>query len=124
MTERKRPEPEVLYGEPLSFWRSCSWWPEGREARVNGGYAGHDFELTVNVEGYEDDEKLPQAVTQVLEALLPDDWKVDDRGTRIEVHPTGTFAGGYTNFDVTLLRACLDAMGLKSHGTPKAALPR
>lgn len=111
-------------GEPLSFWRSCSWWPEGREARVRGGYAGHDHELTVNIEGYEyPGPEIPDEFVKIIAAIMPDAWVIDNRGTRIECHPSGRRYGGYLASDVSLLKAALFGLGLAPQGSPRPAGP-
>lgn len=89
----------ALAGMTLDEWRACEWWPNGKDARVEAGPVGHESELVVNIgelgeyDGWRN--PLPRPVAEVFAALLPDVWKVQDRGSRIEVHPTGLLYGGF-----------------------------
>lgn len=100
----------VVGGEPLRWWKTCPWWPVGRAHRIHVGAAGHDRELVLNIDGYDWDEPIPTLVVDALRVLLPDDWKVDSRGSRIECHPSGHFAGGFVGPDVDLLDAAASAL--------------
>lgn len=75
----------------LEEYKSYEWWPLGREATVLYGVAGHEREFTVSIAGYsyyEDEEPIPQAVAEELALLLPGMY-LENRGSRIEVHPSG-----------------------------------
>jgi hypothetical protein len=48
-----------------------------------------------------------------FEELLPETWKVESRGTRIEVHPAGHYNGGWDAFDVNAVTDVLREMGLR-----------
>ena len=75
----------------LSEYKGYSWWPTGREATVRYGTAGHEHEFTVSIDGYsyyEDEEPIPNDVAEELQRLLPG-MRVENRGSRIEVHPSG-----------------------------------
>jgi hypothetical protein len=112
MTDKRKDTDYEYLGEPLSFWRSCSWWPpENTKATVTAGVPGHERELVVNLEGYDLDNRIPTAVFDILVDIMPQDWKFEYRGSRIECHPTGVFAGGFTQFDCDLLKASLFGLG-------------
>jgi hypothetical protein len=90
-------------------WLTMSWWPLGREATVMPGPVGHEQEIVVNIDGYDWDHHIPSFVVEVFAAQLPESWKVESRSTRIEVHPSGRFAGGYHEDDVhAVIRALLE----------------
>lgn len=98
----------------LDEWRAWPWWPEGNEARVTAGFAGHEREIVVVIDPYTlGGENIPDLVVEAFKAQLPGSWFVEDRGTRIEVHPTGRFAGGFTDADVQTVAAALPALGLQ-----------
>jgi hypothetical protein len=99
----------------VEFWRSLPWWPEGRAARVHAGLVGHDREIVVNIDGYgygREEEFIPVDVSEVLKTLLPEGWMSENRGTRIEIHPSGHFAGGYSDGDVEEIKRALGELGL------------
>jgi hypothetical protein len=106
---------EVIIGEvPLSEWRQMPWWPNDEEARIHAGQAGHDREIVLNVGNlgtYTWNDPIPDIIVMAVKASLPDSWQVDDRGTRIEIHPTGRFAGGFTLADVELVKSILPSLG-------------
>lgn len=102
----------TYYGEPLSELKTLNWWPGGRDARVTAGFAGHDYEIVVNIDGYDSKEYIPAPVVSIFTASLPESWKVESRGTRIEVHPSGRFAGGYAPDDLPVVVDALKQMGL------------
>lgn len=104
-----------VWGIPLSEWRELQWWPEGHEAQILPGIAGHESEVCVNIDGYSysvGDEPIPAQVFDVFKALLPDSWKVDNRGSRFEVHPSGRYNGGYDDLDIQAINSALRQMGL------------
>lgn len=102
-------------GLPLAEWRSMPWWPNGIRRRIDPGPPGHEREIVINLgdSRYTWDDPIPQIVVDVLTGLLPEGWTVDNRGTRIEVHPTGR---RYQGFDATtdvpeIARALREAFG-------------
>ena len=99
--------------ELLAQFMEAEWWPYGREATIMAGYAGHDREIVVNIEGYpfSANRYIPDQVVEGLALHLPG-WKVENRSTRIECHPTGHFAGGYKPEDITTLQEALPKLGL------------
>lgn len=101
----------ISSGLTLAEWREMPWWPNGTDARVAAGYTGHDQEITVNFEAYSFGECIPGPVGDVLSAALPEHWSVDNRDTRIEVHPSGRFAGGYTAEDIEVVNRALTTLG-------------
>lgn len=98
-------------GLSLSEWREMPWWPNGMEARLNAGYAGHDREIVLVLDGYDYREMIPEVVADVIQELLPEGWMVENRGTRLEAHPSGHFAGGYSETDLPLARQALRSAG-------------
>jgi hypothetical protein len=101
------------YEIAIEEWRAMSWWPEGREASIYAGLTGHEGEIVVNIDGYDWDKPIPWGVVEVFEELLPETWKVESRGTRIEVHPAGHYNGGWDAFDVNAVTDVLREMGLR-----------
>lgn len=96
----------TFYGDPLSEWQEVDWWPTGREHQIHAGSAGHERELVLNIDGYgwgSTEETIPTLVVEALATLLPQSWKVESRGTRIECHPTGRLFNGFTNADIEIL---------------------
>ena len=103
------------YGDmTLAEWREMPWWPNGRGASIMAGFAGHDREIVVNIDGYDHpfERAIPQHFVAVLKGELPDHWFVESRSTRIEVHPSGAFAGGYDPADIETTKAALERVGL------------
>jgi hypothetical protein len=98
-------------GLSLEEWQEMPWWPRGATTRVGAGYAGHDREIVVNFDDFWNEKLIPDPVFDVLAATLPGTWKVESRGTRIEVHPSGRFNGGYTDTDIELTEHTLTALG-------------
>lgn len=98
-------------GFSLAEWQEMSWWPRQTEARVNAGYAGHAREIVAILDAYDYKEMIPEVVAEVLSALLPAGWKVENRGTRLELHPSGHYNGGYTEADVQSAREALSTAG-------------
>jgi hypothetical protein len=88
---------------------------DGRTALVAAGYAGHDREITVNVDGWDHPfrRQVPDEFEKAVRALLPPGWKIENRSTRLEVHPSGHFAGGYAPEDVRLTANALRRLGLE-----------
>lgn len=98
----------------LDEFMDVPWWPRDREARVTEGPGGHEKELVLNIDGYDHNEFIPEDVVDVLRNLLPPTWYVESRGTRIEIHPSGVFAGGFTPVkDKALIEIALARMGLR-----------
>ena len=95
--------------EELAEFKSYDWWPS--EARINAGFAGHDREIVVNVDDYDWRDPIPDLVVEALSDQLPD-WMIENRGTRIECHPTGHFAGGFEPEHIPQVITALDAIGL------------
>jgi len=113
-------EDEVVAGMTLSEWLSMPWWPHGCEAQVMPGPGGHDREIVVNFgdaafdggdPGLNFRSRILGPVFDALVAALPREWSIDNRGTRIEVHPSGRFAGGFTADDVEIVRAATLKLG-------------
>ena len=99
--------------ELLEEFMRAVWWPRGREVTISAGFAGHDREIVVNIDGYDHpfERPVPEQVSEGLAYHLPG-WKIENRGTRIECHPSGGFAGGYKPEDVTTLAEALPKLGL------------
>lgn len=105
-----------FWGEPLRYWRELPWWPEGQAADVQLGPPGHDREIVVSFAGYytsEEGNHVPDLVVEMFTQLLPDSWKVESRGSRIEVHPSGHFAGGFHADDTPTVLRALTEVGFK-----------
>lgn len=90
---------------------------EQTTAMIRPGWTGHDREIVVNlgyrasgsteVEEYSHDFPIPRMVETQIVNSLPDTWKIENRGSRIEIHPSGHFAGGFTEHDVFTVYAAL-----------------
>lgn len=95
-------------------WLDMPWWPLGREARIHAGAVGHDREIVVNIDDYDHPftSPIPDLFVEVFAAQLPDSWKVESRSTRIEIHPSGHFAGGFNADDVAAVARALNELGL------------
>lgn len=110
----------LFLGAEMDTWRLFTWWPTGK-ATIHAGQPGHEREIVVNFDAYrgynvpqgEPDEMIPDVVTEIFTALLPETWKVQSRGTRLEVHPSGHFAGGFDKLDVGDVETALRIMGLE-----------
>jgi hypothetical protein len=103
----------VYYEIPLSEWQEMDWWPTGQETLVLAGHAGHDREITVTIDGFDYDNPIPKHFEFILKDHLPLTWYVENRGTRIELHPSGSFAGGYDLPDLDTTKQALEALGLR-----------
>lgn len=105
---------------PIEEWRTMPWWPNGRDAKVTAGFAGHDREIVVNIDGYglgntrDDDDMIPSNLVSVLAAELPETWKIENRGSRIEIHPSGRYAGGFAPEDLSVVKDALERIGLNA----------
>lgn len=97
-------------GLSLSEWKDMPWWVEPTGAIVIAGGGGHEREITVTLHDLSEDV-APHAHAALI-ALCPDAWRVEDRGTRIEVHPTGRSYSGFTAEDVDAVTLVLVAFGL------------
>jgi hypothetical protein len=80
-------------------------------AMVRWGWAGHDREIVINIENYDYENPIPREVETQIVNYLPDTWKIENRGSRIEVHPSGHFAGGFSDHDVFTIVAMLTHIG-------------
>src|SRR3989344_3008489 len=63
-----------------------------RQAWVTWAGPGHEREYTVNFEGYgfsgsSDENFIPQQFVQKLKAMIGEHFIVDNRGSRLEIHP-------------------------------------
>lgn len=109
---------EAATGLSLDEWRSYPWWPNDQPTSVSAGHAGHDHEITATIDCYgynvpvgQEPEFIPEPVAQAVAALLPE-WAVDNRGSRLEFHPTGRRYQGFVSEDVDKAKAALTAVGL------------
>jgi hypothetical protein len=106
--------------ELLTELRGLPWWPHGWDANIQLGPAGHDREITIGFNyRYDWDNPIPNMIVEAFTAQLPETWKVESRGTRIEVHPSGHFAGGFAPDDAHDVARALAAVGFK----PKVMYP-
>ena len=86
-------------------------------ATIFAGQGGHEHELVVNLEGYGhhgsrgDLTAIPEAVEGAIADGLPESWKIDNRGSRLEIHPSGRRYAGWDDLDVAAVEACLQALG-------------
>ena len=105
----------IISDELLAEFMSLDWWPHGRTAQISAGFAGHDREIVVNIDGYDNPftkgRMVPEQVAEAVGWLLPT-WLVENRSTRIECHPSGGFAGGYKPEDIETLAGVLEQIGL------------
>lgn len=85
------------------------------------GPGGHDREIVVGFDGrYNWDHEIPELVVGAFTSKLPESWKVESRGTRIEVHPFGHFAGGFHADDAETIMRALTEVGF----VPAVTYPR
>jgi hypothetical protein len=96
----------TIMGEALSVWQSAEWWPK-QGALVQAGPAGHDHEITVTLWDFDHTNQIPEIVELAVRQALPETWKIDNRGTRLEIHPSGRFAGGFCADDVAAVERAL-----------------
>jgi hypothetical protein len=82
------------------------------DARREAGWAGHDREIVVNIDGYDHGIPVPDYVFGALREALPESWYLENRGSRIEIHPSGRFAGGFHPDDVEAVKLALAEVGL------------
>jgi hypothetical protein len=106
----------MIEGMTMADWRSMPWWPNDREARIEAGPVGHEHEIVVNIDGYWGSEYIPDVVGDVLAAILPEPWRLENRSTRIELHPTGRLFGGFAVGDTQIAASALQSMGLRPVG--------
>lgn len=83
-------------------------------ASIRPGWAGHDREICVNIGSDDYGEDINWADALEITEALPETWMIENRGTRLEVHPTGHFARGYTDEDVALLDETLQGLGYRT----------
>lgn len=86
--EAQTPKP-VVYREDLSEADLRSLGPF---IRAGFGRAGHEFEYTIGIPGYDQEKFIPPAYEHKLQEELGDNWEVMNRGTRLEVMPRGATA--------------------------------
>ena len=90
-----------------------------QDALVMWCYPGHDEEITVNFNGYgygRNEDVIPRSTEERLREELPETWKIENRGSRIEIHPSGRFAGGvHVPDDINAVTRALKNMGLSVH---------
>jgi len=105
-----------LYDISLEDWQDTSWWApaDQRGARVTAGQAGHEHEIVVNFDFWYTDRFIPRIVEEFVQQEVPETWKVESRGTRLEVHPSGRYAGGWCEDDVKELKIILDDLGFQT----------
>lgn len=96
----------------LNEWKEMPWWPSGRSAGIRAGWAGHEREIVLSIDGYDHLEQIPAAVSEMLAAELSSSWLIENRGTRIEIHPSGRFAGGFQQGDAEAVTVAAKALGL------------
>jgi hypothetical protein len=105
----------IISDELLTEFMSMDWWPHGGETFISAGFAGHEREIVVNIDGYDNPfelrRRVPEQVAEAVGWLLPT-WYIQNRSTRIECHPSGSFAGGYKPEDLTALAEALERIGL------------
>jgi hypothetical protein len=103
----------VISDELLTEFMSLDWWPRNRLAQISAGFAGHENEIVVNIDGYDHpfERQVPEQVAEGLGWLLPE-WYIQNRSTRIECHPSGSFAGGYASEDLEKLSNALTTLGM------------
>lgn len=88
-----------------------SWWPLHTEARIHAGQPGHEKEIVVNFSTYHQDNYINDLVYDAFVDELPESWKIENRSTRIEVHPSGRFFGGYCTDDIHAVKRALTQLG-------------
>lgn len=99
-----------VYGFTLDQIKALDWWPSDLTALIQAGVTGHEHEITVTLSPYDHREMIPRFLVEVFEAELPVLWKVENRGTRIEVHPSGRLFGGWAPEDVEQVAKTLQEM--------------
>lgn len=90
----------------------------GKESLILWCYPGHDREITVNFPEYDHNCFIPQGLEVRIRAELPATWQMDNRGTRLEIHPSGRFAGGVHEDDIAVVQRALELIGRTWHARP------
>lgn len=106
-------------GEPLTFWQDIAIsWPKGAHAVIIPGGGGHEREITLSFHDsdgmplYDWDNDIPDFMVGLVQNGLPETWYVQSRGTRIEIHPSGRFSGGFDELDVNAVVRVVAELGL------------
>lgn len=55
--------------------------------RVRYGSSGHTWEYVITSPSYDHENFWPQDLEEDLRAALPEGWWLENRGSRLEVHP-------------------------------------
>jgi hypothetical protein len=99
----------------LSDVRTWPWWPDREEARISAGFTGHENEIVVTIDPWDDpfERPVPDLFVDFLASMLPETWKLQNRSTRIEIHPSGHFNGGWHVDDLHAVGSALADMGLR-----------
>lgn len=108
-----------FYDEPLTFWQGLAMWPHGASACIIPGGGGHEQEITLSFHDdageplFEWDKPIPDYLEGLVRSGLPETWRVDSRGTRLEIHPSGRFNGGFDELDVNAVERAVVELGFK-----------
>ncbi len=108
-----------FYGEPATYWQTMRTWPHNATAIIIPGGGGHEQEITLSFadsEGgpvFDWDNSIPDFVEGLVRSALPETWRIDSRGTRLEIHPSGRFYGGFDDFDVAAVERVAVELGFK-----------
>lgn len=102
----------AFQGITTEQWRELQWWPEGERVLILPGPTGHEKEITATISCYDHNRPIPGWFFGVFESELPETWLSDNRGSRVEVHPTGHRYNGWTASDVDEVGAAFGRMGL------------
>jgi hypothetical protein len=105
-------------GLDLGFWRDTRFWPHNAVAVIIPGGAGHEQEITLSLHNgdgplYDFEQFQPDFLVGLITAVMPQGWKIDDRGTRLELHPSGRRYGGFDDFDVAAVERGLRELGFE-----------
>lgn len=82
-----------------------------RDCKVLAGVPGHENEIVVifDVDSYDHRHFIPRGLCDQLIMRAPDDWLIENRGTRLEVHPRGQFS--WNSEDVDLVSSVISSLG-------------
>lgn len=107
-----------FYDLPLSFWQEADYWPHGAVVAIIAGGGGHEREITAS---FHDDDGMPlfdgwntrqpDWLVGLFISALPEGWTVDDRGSRIEMHPSGRRYGGFDKLDIAAVIRAAEELG-------------
>lgn len=103
------------YEFSLSELRTWPDFPTDPTVIIIPGGGGHEQEITatfgINYDAWEN--HIPEYLHEFVEKLCPEGWRIDNRGSRLEFHPSGCHYGGWCEDDVRAVVRAMEELGLK-----------